>query len=195
MAKQNDKSVRTTISIPASLKARMDAVDEPINWSAVAATAFERRLAEVITKRGAKDMQEVLARLRASKAKAVNQTLSLGIAMGERWAKQTASWDQLRRLDDSFLQLGQDMVESVIREEYPNSGSSVEPWQIIFNWTADDSLMHDRTAAITFWSMVDESLKFWHPTGLGSGTPFAADFLIGFVEGALKIWIEVKDQL
>jgi hypothetical protein len=34
-------TVRTTISVPRALKARMDAYEPPINWSAVACRAFE----------------------------------------------------------------------------------------------------------------------------------------------------------
>lgn len=38
------KSVRTTISIPGDLKAAMDAVEHPVNWSAIAAEAFKREI-------------------------------------------------------------------------------------------------------------------------------------------------------
>jgi hypothetical protein len=41
------KSCRTTITVPAELKARMNAVDEKVNWSAVASQAFEQKLDEI----------------------------------------------------------------------------------------------------------------------------------------------------
>jgi hypothetical protein len=39
------KSQRTTVSFPLSLKRRMDAIHEDVNWSAIAARAFEREVA------------------------------------------------------------------------------------------------------------------------------------------------------
>jgi hypothetical protein len=39
--------VRTNISLPVELKARMDRVDRPVNWSAQAAKAFGRFLADI----------------------------------------------------------------------------------------------------------------------------------------------------
>jgi hypothetical protein len=95
------KSVRTTISIPASLKARMDAATEEINWSAVAAHAFEARLAEIITKRGAKDMQEVIARLKASKAKSDDATQHEAEGAGRQWAMNQAEAIWLQRLAEN----------------------------------------------------------------------------------------------
>jgi hypothetical protein len=44
-------SHRTTITVPFGLKARMDAVSESVNWSAVAAAAFEAKLAEIAEKK------------------------------------------------------------------------------------------------------------------------------------------------
>jgi hypothetical protein len=43
----NDGTFRTSISIRRSLKARMNAVTAQVNWSAVAADAFERKIQEV----------------------------------------------------------------------------------------------------------------------------------------------------
>jgi hypothetical protein len=41
------KHARTTITVPADLKARMEAVGEPVNWSAIACQAFEQGLAKI----------------------------------------------------------------------------------------------------------------------------------------------------
>ncbi len=40
-------ATRTNISLPRELKARMDQVKEPVNWSAVAGKAFEAKLLEL----------------------------------------------------------------------------------------------------------------------------------------------------
>src|SRR6516225_5119268 len=48
------KHARTTITVPPDLKARMEAVEESVNWSAIACQAFEQRLAEITRRRGAR---------------------------------------------------------------------------------------------------------------------------------------------
>ena len=63
------KHARTTISIPPDLKARMEAVDEPVNWSALACRAFEQKLAEIIKRKGSSNMNDVINRLGAKNAK------------------------------------------------------------------------------------------------------------------------------
>src|SRR4051812_13093986 len=60
-------TIRTNISVPQELKARMEAVAEPVNWSSVACEAFESKLAEITARRGARDMREAIERLRASR--------------------------------------------------------------------------------------------------------------------------------
>jgi hypothetical protein len=50
------RSFRTTITVPAHLKQRMDAVKEEVNWSALAACAFEAKLAEFAKKKEKKKM-------------------------------------------------------------------------------------------------------------------------------------------
>jgi hypothetical protein len=57
----SQRSMRSSVSIPPELKARMDASTREINWSAVACEAFERKLIEVA---GGDAMQaEVTARV------------------------------------------------------------------------------------------------------------------------------------
>lgn len=51
MANQSGGTVRTTISVPTALKSKMEAISEPVNWSAVAASAFEWKLNELAAKR------------------------------------------------------------------------------------------------------------------------------------------------
>jgi hypothetical protein len=53
---ENQRSFRTTITVPADLKRRMDAVTEEVNWSALAASAFEAKLTEIAKKKEAKKM-------------------------------------------------------------------------------------------------------------------------------------------
>jgi len=52
-------------SIPDELKKRMDRVKEPVNWSSLAADAFELKLGEIARRQEEKTLEEVIARLRA----------------------------------------------------------------------------------------------------------------------------------
>src|SRR5690242_4321225 len=91
-------TVRTTISVPNDLKARMDACGEPVNWSAVACRAFEEKLAEITRRRGAKSMKEVAMRLRASKRRSETEVYNEGSEAGKDWAMHRAEADELERL-------------------------------------------------------------------------------------------------
>src|SRR4051794_17293907 len=93
------KTVRTTISVPAELKARMEAAAEQVNWSAVACQAFEAKLAEIITRRGPRDMNDAITRLRESKRRADEAAESEGSEDGRRWAMEEAEAVELERLE------------------------------------------------------------------------------------------------
>ena len=54
------------ISVPRDLKARMDKVSASVNWSQVAAQAFEAKLLELESKKEVSGMDDVIARLRAA---------------------------------------------------------------------------------------------------------------------------------
>src|SRR4051794_3333556 len=92
------RAMRTSVSVPPELKARMDAVDVAINWSAVACQAFEQKLLEVTSRKGIKDMKDVVNRLRASKQRKEEGRFQEGYAAGESWAKESAEVEELERL-------------------------------------------------------------------------------------------------
>jgi hypothetical protein len=53
-------SFRTTITVPQDLKERMDAVQVDVNWSAVAARAFEEKLVEIASKKEKREMSDFI---------------------------------------------------------------------------------------------------------------------------------------
>lgn len=67
---------RTTISIPQNLKKRMDSVTAQVNWSAVAAAAFEQELVRIAVK-------ETCERLQASEQEDDAENLDTGKESGE----------------------------------------------------------------------------------------------------------------
>jgi hypothetical protein len=87
---------RINVSVPDSLKERMSALDDRVNWSEVAQTAFEREVA-IRTFKG-DDMEDVIERLRSSKAEYETEARGDGLLHGQDWAKRIASFKDLREL-------------------------------------------------------------------------------------------------
>jgi hypothetical protein len=173
------KHVRTTITVPPDLKARMDAVDETVNWSAIACQAFEQKLADLIRQKGPTDMNEVIERLRASKQKFESEQFTQGHEAGQEWAKDAAEAEELIQLGklrdrcgwrdwDGFFATGD-------RDAYGASERFV-----FAIWPERDG---ERAAATDFWEQ------------LGVEDVPSDEFVRGFAEGALSVWDQVKDQL
>lgn len=179
---------KMTVYVPAALKARMDQA-EGVNWSPLACRAFEAKLAELITAKGAKDMKEVIARLKASKAKTEDKAKLQGREAGKTWASNQAEAAELQRL-----------------EEWTEGDFGV-------GWTWDDHLMAERDPNAAFGDGHHLAERISGGTGENFGRrdgelfwanilgdreadlSFDAAFLVGFVEGALEVWGQVKDQL
>src|SRR5262245_7258555 len=94
------KYARTTISVPPELKAKMDAVTDEINWSALACRAFEDKLADLVAKQVMRDRQDVITRLRASKRRTEDEHYQEGQKAGRAWAEATAEAGELQRLEN-----------------------------------------------------------------------------------------------
>jgi hypothetical protein len=172
------KHARTTISIPPDLKARMDAVDESVNWSALACQAFERKLAEIIKRKGSGNLSDVISRLRVSKRKFENEQYQEGHAAGQVWAKEEAEAEELIRLRDWKNQCGNDWDDS-FRDDDQSAYGACE--RLVFHiWPEDDG---DRGAVSDFW--VQRGYEDYR----------RGDFVRGFADGALVIWNEVRDKI
>jgi hypothetical protein len=78
---------RQTVYISMDLKQRMDKVAEEVNWSTIAANAFEQKLSEIAARKERKSMQDVIQRLRGLKVREDKQTYETGKRAGTRWAK------------------------------------------------------------------------------------------------------------
>src|SRR6266446_8123193 len=91
-------STRTTISVPAQLKVRMEQVRESVNWSAIACQAFENKLAEIAARKENKSMNDVVERLKASLRSDQGKSFNEGYEAGTNWAENTATAAELARL-------------------------------------------------------------------------------------------------
>ncbi|MGX1354555.1 hypothetical protein AB7M49_008180 [Bradyrhizobium elkanii] len=87
---------RINVSVPDSLKERMAALGNKVNWSEVAQAAFEREVS-ARTFHG-EDMEQVIERLRLSKAKFLENQTGSGRRRGREWAQLYADYDDLQRL-------------------------------------------------------------------------------------------------
>lgn len=176
-------AVRANVSIPAELKDQMDAVSKGVNWSAVAAEAFRRKLLEIDSSREAKTMDEVIERLRAAKKLEDSETYQEGHEAGVCWAKSEARPRQLRNLQKWHDGL-QDSLEGSLElmgDEDAVFGIDTELAGII---EGNDL---DRRGGEEFWEVV-----------LGEGGPeriAEGSFAHGFVEGALEVWAKVSRKI
>ena len=173
-------SVRTTISLPDDLKARMDAVTEQVNWSAEAAKCFEKVLGGIAARKSQKDYSDVIARLRASKMKSEDENYDAGHAAGIFWAENNASYPELKRaVDYDTDQIG---------------GQWLAPWRGC-DWIAFALLGLDVQELLND-ELEERSDAFWAPAGgAQSVDSMGNEFLIGFIEGAVQVWNQVRNQL
>jgi hypothetical protein len=178
MAKKTQRSPRMTITVPFELRARIEAVDQDINWSAVAARAFQDKLAEIAAKKVRKEMSDVIQRLRASKRRAEDEESQQGYEDGRQWAEDRAEAEQLERLDD--LVRGSDWDRFF-------DGDSAYSWGDHLVWVMDADEHGGRYRTKEFWETVagDNDYK------LSSNEAY----IRGFADGALSVWDAVKDKL
>jgi hypothetical protein len=179
----SDKIHRTTISLPAELKARMDAVKVPVNWSALAARAFEAKLWEIeMASKNKVSKEDVVKRMKALKEREDEEDVAEGKEAGREWAEREASPRELRRLDSWRGRLGIDWCE--VLHGHRSRGPGL-PYLLYAELHPEDG--DDSGTADDFWEGVlgeDEAKQIWDP-----------EFLIGFVAGALEVWSEVKGEL
>ena len=171
---------RTTISISDDLKKRMDRIKEPVNWSAVAADAFEYKLREIVRNQEGKTMDVVIERLRASRARSGMDYFALGQARGIEWAKQTAEFGELRRLERF------DFVDMLEHHSAKPDGASSWSEKIAFDILPGPNA-HTPAEALEFWKSSAGVLDKEHLKSV--------KFLHGFVTGAVSIYEQVKEAL
>jgi hypothetical protein len=174
--------IRTNISVPRELKARMDAVAERVNWSATAAEAFEAKLLALASTREVKGMDEVIARLKAADDLDSKEEYQAGREAGETWAREDARPKELRalaRLAEAEPRFG---IEGQLGI-YANGMNRGIAWGL-----CEDLYPHEECRDVTtFWESI-----------LGDGGEDLIEnhhFALGFCEGALDVWEKVKGKL
>jgi hypothetical protein len=87
---------RISVYVPDAMKAQMDALGDR-NWSEAAQAAFRREIESSIMP-GDSIMNQVIERLRVSKASFEERQAKEGRLHGQDWAKLHAAYDQLRNV-------------------------------------------------------------------------------------------------
>ena len=174
---------QTAITLPVSLKKRMSAVKDVVNWSAVARDAFEQKLEQLAHARKEQSVSDIINRLRASKRKMEAESVPEGFECGRNWATHIADYKQLSHL-------------AQWRENIEKSGT-IEQWI--------ESIQRKGIAASYPLAKVIEGNKELDEKNIRRFWDSAADgfheqrgnsvFVLGFAKGALSVWESVKDQI
>ena len=190
MAKKKESFTRANISLSCDLKERMDAVKIGVNWSAVAAEAFEKKLLElrsVWDADDAKDFDDYLIRLRAAKELENKAEYQDGLNSGETWARTKASPKQLQRIA-RYIKASEELYTGY--------------WYDINNprWVAAEFGATDHFVVHAAWPdrRNDSSAPadFWkRALGDASDRVQDADFFHGFGDGVVEFWKQVADRL
>jgi hypothetical protein len=186
------KHARTTITVPPDLKARMEAVEESVNWSAIACQAFEQKLAEIIRRRGVRDMKEVVARLRASKVRVGSELYQRGVEVGKAWAMNHAEADELSRLSEFHRECENSSWGWDGFFDLPEAASAYGNGERIAFAILGEDYDGDRSAAEEFW---DRAADFTRDRWREEGELIDRFFVQGFADGALLIWSQVEDEI
>jgi hypothetical protein len=178
-------TVRTTISIPTDLRARMDKVQENMNWSAIACSAFEIELGRIAARRQVKDIEDVVQRLRASKQESTDQSYNDGFESGQAWAKSKATALELERLT-RFRDAMQELEwERCFTSESQASVPKIYE-QLYYKMHPEHE--GESGAAVRFWDMVVGETR-------ADGLATEGAFVRGFSEGAIAVWKEVRHKI
>ncbi len=175
--------VRMTISVPRDLKADMDDVSTPVNWSAAAVGAFRVKLRELASVKETTTMDDVIARLKAADENDSNEQRQEGKEAGELWARDDARPRQLRRL------LALDHL----------NGEGIDYHLGVY----DNGMNHGIAWGLYAWLFNGDDFgngdidSFWEGA-IGDGGREKIDdidYASGFCEGALEVWEKVKGKL
>lgn len=184
---QEEYYARFSILLPDSLKRKMDAVTEPIDWSAIAARAFESRVKELEFNKEC-EIDGAVARLREQKQQRENIIFKDGYKAGRIWALKSANIRQLQNLHGYFDEL---MKAATGLWAYLFETTAGQPglaeWRIYCK--IEPEFSGDSEASSNFWAnfKVKESC-------LDEGY-LHTEWVRGFAEGALAIWNSIKDKL
>lgn len=182
---ETQKAARFNITLPPELRARMEAAPPSVNWSAVAAQAFEQKLTQIDSLKETTTMEDVIKRLKAADELDGNEAVQEGREAGEAWAKDVARPKWLRNLAKL------DAVEASWAAEY-----------VLEVWAGP---MNNKSLALELYRQMiprgepdrHDVAAFWEEALGDDGEKRIEDldFARGFVRGAIDLWEKVEDEV
>jgi hypothetical protein len=125
-------------------------------------------------------MKDVIARLKASRARTNEEARLRGREKGRAWASDQAEADELERLD----------------EWTGGRFDQHRSWADFLMDRRDGSEVYGRDHDLAEAISRQDGEEFWGPVlGDDDSDRHLNPFLVGFVEGAIEVWDEVKGQL
>lgn len=200
--------VRMTISVPESLKERMNGHKADVNWSAVAAQAFERKCDEMVEQNRVATIDDTIARLRMTASTQARPGFRRGYEAGRKWAMSEASADELMhaenfyRTDVAAPHVGswpydkihvQEMDEKLgipIGHMEPNPDRMESARHAAAGICVET--IRNREPGADIWEVAEaEALRIF------GGRENCEDvyFLEGFIKAAAVVWSNVKDSI
>ena len=171
---------KISIYVPDEMKARMDEADDRANWSAIAQRAFEIELGHLESAQEIGSMTDVIERLRASKEQSAKASQDDGRTAGQEWAKRSAEYEDLKRVAKLNLR---DFYENF---EDPDWTAREFVTTAIMGSHEEAKFILGDDAEMSACYGVDEDMV---------DATLTREFLVGFVEGAIEVWEEIKNQI
>jgi hypothetical protein len=158
---------RITLYVPDDLKERMNQAGDSINWSEVVRPAINVALA-TFKHRKEQTMETVIERLRASREESRERDQIGGTEAGRQWARDHATFDELKRLAAAWKQIPAGLGDQQYAEVF---------------FRAVDPEREMTTEELREYCFGDEQVNVSDP------------YVSGFFEGAVDVFEDVKDEL
>ncbi|MBI2823152.1 MAG: hypothetical protein HYX69_00510 [Planctomycetia bacterium] len=172
---------RVTVAVPRAVALQMKAVGRAVNWSQVASDAFAAKVAEVSASKAAKDVEDVVTRLRHSQRKRNGPNYLAGLQAGTAWARNVAEADQLSRLETIFGGFDAAAWDDLHQKREGTAAGDA----FLVAWAP--ATYKEGSRRRQFWT--DEA-KIEDQNQLDSW-----DFIRGFCDAALDLWTDVKERI
>lgn len=172
---------RRTISIAVDLDKRMSRIED-VNWSRVAADAFEKKLGELAAKKVEKNMDDVIQRLRAERIEHEEGMAGEGLDAGKKWA-QRAKYAALKRLTTWWNSMNDHERNQLI-------DSCTDEMNSNFNYVLASAVLGEDRPDF------NDIRDFWDQAiGEDDRRRDDHEFTVAFAEGAVDFFDEVQSKL
>ena len=182
---------RTTITVPFELKKRMKKVRGQVNWSAVACEAFEAKLEELGPVEEITSIEDAAKRMKAIDERESRQGFDEnGKSAGIQWAMNYARPNQLRRIEEFKASMAVELWEDLMcsREGAIELAKLIEPRA----QEPGPSNQRTRRRGPRGHSRGHRPLEVWR--SILENRPDHPRFFLGFAEGTLEVWDQLKGE-